>query len=221
VTFNVPFANTPALLYILNSYNNANFMSTTANSVTATGFNIAQEAAETGMMAVTETIGWIAFSTGSGVTSGFNYLIGQGKYPGLDGVTNNSPHTVSYAFGQVPIIVAKSNSVVGFDGHWARGAGTYDATTFTIYAEEDQVSNIEQNHSNETFAWAAFDPGTLFYVDGSSSSGFNAPEGSSSNSRFSGSAFGGELPSGILIGFIAVMLILLAGAAVFARRNKS
>ncbi len=221
VSFTNSFSSIPAVLYTLNSYNNGDFMSSTSYNVTVSSFNLGQEAAETGMTAVSETIGWIAFSTGIGTTSGFNYDINQGSLSGRDGVTDNEPHTITYSFSETPVAIVKSNTSAGPDGFWTRGGGIYDASTLVVFAEEDMVTDSEQTHANESFSWAVFDVGTLFYSDGGNTSNAGVPEESSdSSNRFGGAAVGGELPTEFLMVFMGLMLLLIAGAFLINRRKN-
>ncbi|MEM7112380.1 MAG: choice-of-anchor Q domain-containing protein [Chloroflexota bacterium] len=173
VDFAVPFANPPVLLHTLNSNNAADFISTAAHNITTTDFQVTQEAGKTGNTAVSETIGWIAFSTGAGASHRATFSIGSANDGTNDGV-DNTPHTINYnSFTATPDIVVKGNSSNGTDGFWARGASIHNATTHTVYAEEDDDG--EQSHGDETFGWAAFsNDATLHASVTSQGEGYNS-----------------------------------------------
>jgi hypothetical protein len=57
------------------------------------------------------TIGWIAFSTGSGTTNGSAYDIGLGNDGSNDGV-GQTTHIINYAFGQTPVIVVSKPATI-------------------------------------------------------------------------------------------------------------
>lgn len=162
VSFSSAFSATPAVLSGLQSYNNAEFMATTANTVATTDFLLAQEAAHTGnhSSAVTEDLSWIAIDTGSGTLNGYTYEVGTGSDGTNDGV-DNTPHSISFAqtYGSTPEIAVSQNTRNGTDGAWARGDGTWSTTAHETYAEEDQVNDTERGHTDETFGWFAIDPG--------------------------------------------------------------
>jgi hypothetical protein len=185
ITFPTPFSNTPAVLHTLNTYSNTDFMSSVAHNISPISFTIQQEMAEVNStVAITETIGWIAFATGSGVTNGAAYEIGRASDSTSDGVEDTA-HTITFStFSSPPDVVVKGNSSNGADGYWARGAGIYDSVNQTVYAEEDQISDTERTHADETFAWAAFAPqSTLatpqFSLDSAASAGLTGVEDSS------------------------------------------
>lgn len=158
VDFEQAFDDTPAVLTTLNSYNNSAFMSTVVTDRDNVGFNVSQEAGSTGSPAAVEEIGWIALSTGSGSVNGTDFLVGHAPEDGdLDGV-DDSPESISYSFGAAPALAVQGATGNGLDGYWARGAGVYDASGATVFAEEDQVEDAERSHADEAFDFAAFSP---------------------------------------------------------------
>ncbi|HSH05819.1 MAG TPA: FG-GAP-like repeat-containing protein [Anaerolineae bacterium] len=164
VPFSEAFATTPAVLHTLNSYNNGDFMSSVVSSVGNNDFVVQQESGGSGSAATTETIGWIAFAVGSGTHYDKTFEIGRALDGTFDGNDDGTPQNISFfSFGMAPDVVVKGNSGNGIDGYWARGAGIYNATTQTVWAEEDQVADTERNHADELFAWAAFEPNTVFW----------------------------------------------------------
>ncbi len=156
VSFSKSFSSTPSLLATLNTYNNGAFMSTHTHGLSSTDFLVGQEAAETGISASTETIGWIAFSRDSGTNDGISYEVGYHPEDNdYDGVSN-SAESVFYSFGGNPSLVIQGSTPTGVNGYWARGAGTFSDTSANFYAEEDQVSDTDRSHADCGFSWAAF-----------------------------------------------------------------
>ncbi len=156
VNFENSFSSTPSVLATLNTYNNGAFMSTHTHSLSSTDFLVEQEAAETGISASTETIGWITFSRNSGTNDGISYEVGYHPEDNdYDGVSN-SAESVFYSFGGNPSLVIQGSTPTGTNGYWARGAGTFSDTSANFYAEEDQKGDSERWHVDSGFSWATF-----------------------------------------------------------------
>lgn len=149
------FSSTPAVAATLNSYANGAFMSSTVFDVSADGFKVTQEAAQTGTPAATEEIGWIAVSTGSGDGFGFSYDVGIVPEDGDDDGADDTAETIPYSFASTPVLVVDGATGNGVDGFWARGAGTYGAGGATVFAEEDLVGDAERTHTDEAFSFVA------------------------------------------------------------------
>mmetsp|Transcript_34186 Transcript_34186/g.102258 ORF Transcript_34186/g.102258 Transcript_34186/m.102258 type:complete len:287 (-) Transcript_34186:157-1017(-) len=147
ISFAMPFDTTPVVITTLNTHNNGAFMSSLTTGVKETKFKISQEALQTGTTAVSETIGWMAFSTGKGTTSGGSPYIS--RYDLDDGIQNGvgeTKYSIDLAaadFGAPPDLVVGLVQFDGWDGVYARGAGEFTATLQTIYAEEDQQLDLE------------------------------------------------------------------------------
>ncbi|MCW9015841.1 MAG: hypothetical protein OQJ89_02625, partial [Kangiellaceae bacterium] len=177
ISFTSAFDFSPVVLHALNSYNNGNFMTSRIDNVSMTGFNIEQEAGSSGSTAVSETIGWVAFSTdnGSGSIGAYSYEIGFANNGTADGV-DDGPHNISMSsFGDTPAAVYPNVIVDGQtlndgDGYWARGNNSHESVyrnhplNLDVFAEEDQVFDQEQSHADETFGWAAFESGTQIWL---------------------------------------------------------
>jgi len=157
VNFATSFASTPSVLATLNTYNSGSFMSTHTHGLAASNFVVQQESAESGMSASNETIGWIGFARNSGTNDGVSYDVGYQIDSDSDGVTD-SVETIAYSFSGNPSLVIQGSTGNGTDGYWARGGGTFNSTSASFYAEEDQVGDTERAHANEGFSWAAFYP---------------------------------------------------------------
>jgi hypothetical protein len=159
VSFTQPFNSPPVLLHTISTYNNNAFMTSVSPSVSASGFSIQQEAAETGSTSVSETIGWIAIESGkSGIVDGVAYQTGRGADGSPDGV-DNPEHVINYpaSFTQTPIIIVDGYTGNGGDGYWARGSGTNSSSKHGTYSEEDQRHDSERGHIDEGFSWWAIE----------------------------------------------------------------
>uniref|UniRef100_A0A7S4SI09 Uncharacterized protein n=1 Tax=Ditylum brightwellii TaxID=49249 RepID=A0A7S4SI09_9STRA len=150
--FTEPFQNMPAVLHTLNTYNNADFMTSLATDINTDGFQIAQEYAETTPSSVVqETIAWIAFETGSGTSTGSKYVIGIDN-DRIDNGVDNEEYIIDYTlvgYETPPDLVAAVNLENGNNGAWARGSGTFSNTQQGVFAEEDQEDDPERSHTNE------------------------------------------------------------------------
>ncbi len=160
VSFTESFSSTPAVLATLNTYNNSAFMSTVVHSTNTAGFSVQQEAGTTGITAETETIGWIAMNTGSGTINGYAYEAAITTLNGVNNGVTDTATTISFTstFSSAPDVIVNGRTGNGQNGYWARGAGTYSASTLTVYAEEDE-GNAEQAHAEEAWSYVAFASG--------------------------------------------------------------
>lgn len=155
ITLDAEFTGTPAVLATLNTYNNGEFMTTLVTDVFDHNFELSQEALETGSTATEEMIGWMAFSTGSGV----NLISGYAPADRLkDGVGQNgiTIDLTPAGFSALPDLVVGVYGEHGKDGSYARGAGVFSATTQAVFAEEDMTQDTERQHNSEPFAWVGF-----------------------------------------------------------------
>lgn len=159
ISFSAPFPSAPAIFSSLNTYNNGDFMSSIAYGSSTAGFTLQQEAAETGNVGVAESIAWLAFSKGNSSLPLTQFEVGSASDGNNDGPDNGSPHGISMtSFTVAPDIIVKQSSANGNNGGWSRGEGTWDATTFNVYSDEDQESDGERSHTDEEFSWLALTP---------------------------------------------------------------
>ncbi len=158
VSFSNSLSPNASVLATLNTYNNGEFMSTHIHGVTPSDFVVQQEAGGSGSSVSTETIGWIAFSRGSGTNDGVDYEVDYHAQDGDNDGADDSAETITYSFSGNPCLVVQGATAADTDGYWARGAGTFNSNSANFYAEEDQDSDAERNHGDEGFSWAAFYP---------------------------------------------------------------
>ena len=207
--FAKPFGTTPAVLHTLVTDNNNDHAFSHIWGVDTNEILLETGISGTNSSIDTETVGWMAFTPGSGTTSGFAYEVGVGSDGSDDGPANTA-HTINYNFTQPPVLVVSANSMNGYEGHWARSAGTHTATSATVFAEEDHIRG-DDNHTDEVFGWAAFEPGTIFYLE------------SGSTSVLTGSALGSFVNVALLVMTLVLVLglALLAWKRPFRRRYQS
>ncbi len=169
--FTTPFSSAPVVIHTLNTYNNADFMSSRIDSVTTTGFNVEQEAVGSGSAVVSETIAWVAFDAGNSSINHYFFEVSSGSDGTVDGYDDATPHAISMSsFGSVeyetyPLLFVDGQTLNDTDGYWARGAGQDLApTSHSVYAEEGDLGDGEQNHPDETFGWVAVTSGTMVWI---------------------------------------------------------
>mmetsp|Transcript_34187 Transcript_34187/g.102263 ORF Transcript_34187/g.102263 Transcript_34187/m.102263 type:complete len:586 (-) Transcript_34187:157-1914(-) len=166
ISFAAPFEATPVVITTLNTHNNGAFMSSLTIGVEETVFKISQEALQTGTTAESETIGWMAFSTGEGTTSGGSPYIS--RYDLDDRIENGvgeTKYSIDLAdanFVAPPDLVVGLDQFYGWDGAYARGAGDFTATLQTIYAEEDQSPG--RTHFSVPVMWVGFGHNSDLYA---------------------------------------------------------
>lgn len=142
ISFQSSFPTPPAVLHTLQTHNNGGFMTSMATTVTQNGFEIAQEALETGEQngAVEEAIGWVALTRGTGTTNNSPYNIDMRNDNAQNGVTQ-AAYMIDLSAagfttpGDVIVSLIGEN---GSDGSYARGSGTYTLTQQGVYAEEGE-----------------------------------------------------------------------------------
>jgi len=168
VSFSSSFSSVPAIVATLNTYNNGAFKSTIIDSVSSSGFTVEQEEGGAGSPNSSETIGWVAMEQISGTVNGFLYEAGSQGLDGSNEGVDDTPDSISFiqAYGSAPDVIVNGRSGNGDDGYWARGAGTYTASTISFYAEEDQILDLERNHIDEEWSYIAFEPGANGYIGG-------------------------------------------------------
>ncbi|QGA79953.1 archaellin/type IV pilin N-terminal domain-containing protein [Candidatus Nanohalobium constans] len=166
VEFKQDFSNPPTLFHSLNSYNNGNFMTTAVSGPdsdcqeidckpTKEGFDLEQEAADTGNTAAREEAGWIAVEEANRFEiEGLNAETGAFSDSSEDGLSQPR-HTISYQqeYSQPPITIADGYSASGPDGYWTRTDGTQSKDTIEIYAQE----SYDDYHQNEVFSYISFE----------------------------------------------------------------
>ena len=148
---------TPVVLSELNTYNNADFMSSHIYNIDKSGFSLVQEAAGSGSVAVEEDLAWVALSPGHGVFNGVQYEIGYGEDGVNNGVSDSSYLVDFIDFLNFPNLIIGLQTAFGTDGAWVRSADSNQPPwDYHVYAEEDQVKDSEQSHINEVMGWVGF-----------------------------------------------------------------
>lgn len=172
ISYSAPLPGTPGVIAQLQTANSETrtvatqtsqpFITAALNNLTTTGFQVALERSEVngGPIPSAETIGWIAFPTGSSGTlpdvssntitwSGTNTSTnirgwGDGCFTNLFGQTSGSA-----------IVIAKKNSHLGGDGGWLRRC-SISSSLIGLTVDEDTARDTERNHTAESASIIAF-----------------------------------------------------------------
>ncbi len=172
VSFSSALPTTPAMVMQIQTANSEEeavasapsrpFITAVANTVSATGFQVALERSEVknGSRPTTETIGWIAFPAGL-----------TGTFPDTSGTSItwsavNSPTNIAgwdngcftNSFGQTSasrIALAKKITRLGGDGGWLRRC-SLSSTTIGLRVDEDTARDSERSHTAEAASIIAF-----------------------------------------------------------------
>ncbi len=164
IRFNNNFSSPPSVISSVMSYNDSAFVKTRHNGVTTTNFNVALEEAEnaTGFHG-TETIGWIAFGTGTGENFGNKYE--SGRTP--DQVTDSFySHSFTQNFLSSPVVLAWMETYDGNNNSETR-IQTPQVNSFASKIEEDTTYDGETSHTTEVVDYIAWEsPGRIYIPKG-------------------------------------------------------
>lgn len=156
--FNWSFDEDPSVLATLNTYRNGEFLTDRVWDVTTSGFKAKRLTTCTTSDPETERAGWIAFSMTNSTTDETTHEIGRHHFDDDKDGTNDSAEEISFAsFLNKPTVVVQGTENMGGDGAYARGAGTWSASSHSFYAEEgDDDGDCGTHHQDAQFDWAAF-----------------------------------------------------------------
>jgi len=163
ISFSQSFSSAPVLLHGgPQTYNNGEFVVTQANSITASGFNLSQEIMGTNSSTTTEDIGWIAISPSTGTIGEDPFDAGAASDGSADGYEDTT-HNISFSqsFSSAPAIIVAGQTMNGSDGFLTVGTGIPSTSSHSVYAMEDQITDTERAHADETFGWFAISEGVL------------------------------------------------------------
>ncbi|MGF1479153.1 MAG: Calx-beta domain-containing protein [Cyanophyceae cyanobacterium] len=155
VNWETDFDGTPVVLSNLQTDNDADFMNLRQKNIGADGFQVALEKEEAlkGSSSATETVGWLAISSGQGQ---FNDLTYEAGYTG-DTLTHRW-HTLNFeqSFAEEPKLLA---SISSFDGGDPVGL-RYEKLTTTgvkLMLDEDTSRDTETDHTSENVGYLAIE----------------------------------------------------------------
>lgn len=157
VTFDAEFDATPVILSQVQTSSGSDFVSTRQRHADSSSFEIAlqEEEANNSGSHVYETVGWVAFESGTGSAAGFNW-----SADGVDGVTD-AEATLAHGIGGTAVTLAQLATHAGVDPGWTRGNGD-SAGGHLVSVEEDQSSDTETSHVAERIDYVTFsDTGLL------------------------------------------------------------
>ncbi|UCE59670.1 MAG: S8 family serine peptidase [Phycisphaerales bacterium] len=137
------------------------------NPPSASALKTGKEVAEdTNTTRADETVGFIVFEAGHGTIGGvaFEALVGADT---VRGITNGPPFTYTFntAFASVPTMaVTTLAGVDGGNGGWSYtyGANPTTATTLDVVIDEDQIGDIERNHTTEQVGYVVFETAFVY-----------------------------------------------------------
>ncbi|MDJ0601633.1 MAG: Calx-beta domain-containing protein, partial [Crocosphaera sp.] len=155
IDFNSTFTNTPMVLTQVQTNNDATFVRTRQNNATNSGFEVALEEEEAFKSSGhdSETIAWLAISSGQGNWDGNEFIAGNTG----DQVTHNW-HTID--FGNTFINAPKFlGNLATFDGPDPSGLRYQNLTNgnVEIMIEEDTSNDSETNHTTEDINFFAIE----------------------------------------------------------------
>lgn len=160
VNFQQSFSSTPVVLHGLQSYNNNEFMSTSALSVSSSSFSFGLENLETGASSVTETLGYFAIDeVSNGGTIDGNIFETK--------ITSNSvgdnSYTVNFAqsYSTPPDVIAAGQLVDGGDGYVTVGTGVSGTSSHAFFAHEDTIGDSEVGHTTEVIGYIVIEQGSF------------------------------------------------------------
>lgn len=147
VNFENNFRNTPVILTQVQTDNGSDFVYTRQQNATNQGFQLAMQEEEARMKTghATETLGWMAISSGSGNWNGNSYQAGTSG----DRVTDAwSTINFSQEFEQTPQLLASMGSFDGADSAGLRSQNlSRDGIDLKI--EEEKSLDVETSHTTE------------------------------------------------------------------------
>jgi hypothetical protein len=155
------FDDTPAVVSQVQTSNEADWVMTRQSDASDSGFRIAmQEDGASDRAHVQETLGWVAWSTGTG--SAGDEVFDAGRSTGID----QSNHTTSFlaAFTEAPVLATQMSSYAGADEAAARTTSV-SASGFNAFSQEDTAGDLETNHVAETIDHIAIQGDGLLYGD--------------------------------------------------------
>ncbi|WP_231585994.1 hypothetical protein, partial [Crocosphaera watsonii] len=171
ITFDYDFTNAPIVLTQVQTDNDASFVKTRQNNITQDGFDLALENDEANLNSGhgTETVAWVAISSGTGDWDGNTFMAGEtGDY------VTEAFYTLNFgnAFNKAPKFLGNIASYYGSDPSGLRYQNLNNGNV-EIKIEEDTSIDEEIIHITENVHFLAIEgTGTL---TGSANTGNNDP----------------------------------------------
>ena len=160
VSYASTFASAPVVFHQVQTYNDSGWINTfisrpssRTNPPNTSGFDLALNGAEAVTSHSTETIGWIAIETGTGTIDGVDFEAATTS----DSVKQKCAiFSFSNSYASAPIIMVDQLEMDGNDGSWGIGC-SLSTSQIGMRTMEDNVGDSEQNHTGETYGYAAFE----------------------------------------------------------------
>ncbi|WP_435138231.1 Hint domain-containing protein [Pseudopelagicola sp. nBUS_19] len=151
--FNASFSTPPVVLTSVMSEFDTNTVDSDPSNITTSGFDLTlqEEEAQDGIHSV-ETVGWIAIEPGGDSTSGTANSFG--------GVDENSDLLSLGATFADSVVLAETQTINGADTATVVISNQSNSDV-SVFIEEEQSSDIEENHINETVGIVSFEDGLI------------------------------------------------------------
>ena len=188
VTFSAPFAQAPVVISQVQTNDDSHFVNTRQRVSTPSSVQLAlqEDDAQTEAHG-TETIGWLALSSGSGTWSGTPFLAGETGFAITDQAS-----TVDFdpAFSDTPLLIAGLNSYAEQDHASVRIVpSTLSASSVQLQLIEETTQDGETLHTTESVAYLALAASGVLSAEPTDSS-FNARP----NAQFTATPLSGQAP---------------------------
>lgn len=163
VNFSQSFSSAPVVLHQVQTNNDTDWISTFVseqgnknNPPSSTGFNGALNGAEATNSHGSETIGWVAWETGTGTIGGVSFEA-QITGDNIRGHSNGCYTTnFSNSYATSPYVILSQLAMDGGDGGWGVGC-SLSTTAVGSHIEEDTVGDPDRGHTTEQVNFLAFD----------------------------------------------------------------
>lgn len=173
VNFEQPYSAPPAVFHQIMSENDSSWItsftasqSSYSTPPTTTGFRLAMNGSEVTNSHGAEDIGYIAIATEQ--TDLIDGTLFETDTTGDTVFGMNSPFTDTFdqTYSAPPWTLVTQMTMDGGNGGWSM-MNNVNASTITMYAQEDQASDAETDHTDEDFGYMAFGQIGSFPITGS------------------------------------------------------
>jgi hypothetical protein len=163
INFSTSFGTTPTVFSQVQTFNGSDFVRTRQQNPSPTGVQVGMEEEEllNSGYHTTETLGWLAMSSGSGTWDGNAYQVGTTG----DSYTDNFSNLSLSGFSQTPKFLGNIASYDGVDSSGLRYQNL-TSTGVSLKIEEDQSLDSELTHTTESLSYFALEGSGLLTAVG-------------------------------------------------------
>lgn len=200
------FTNPPVVLHTLNTYIDANFISTSvwepfANTLCndvdqvadrtqppgRSGACMALEGMQVNSTHSAEGVGWVAIEKGAATVDGYEFFVGEGTINRHGGCSKVG----GYSMSSTPLLIASNQTAAGDDGSLLRLCGNgVEANGVYAHADEDQVVDAERTGDGETIGYLAFPEAALIKLAAADLIAYYSLDGITGQTVYDGSGNG-------------------------------